>query len=347
MIEKKTRETPETLQQSSNLFARAEHLLKVRDVQGAIELYYAAEIAGYSADACAGARWICHMLLGNFEAAWVESDVIALRGNPDPNRFWDGQSVAGRRVLIRCLHGLGDSLQYIRYLPLVREVAKSVAVEAQPALKGLFTECRIADEIITWGDPEPLWDQQIEIVELPRIFRTTVATIPSQTPYLNVNAPARLNGARRRVGLLWASSDYNPARSIPFGLLAKVCGVCDADFFSFQPDPRRADLADCDLRVHDVFAPSGCILETACRLRSMDLLITVDTMLAHLAGALGIPTWTLLPFEADWRWMLHRRDSPWYPTMRLFRQPSPGGWDAVVSDLSREISEVGYDHQVR
>src|SRR5581483_7117340 len=124
------------------------------------------------------------MLAGDFESAWLESDAIARRGNPDPHRYWDGRPIDGRKVLLRCLHGLGDTIQFIRYARHIRERARSFAVEAQPRLKPLLIESRIAAHVFTWGEPEPEWDQQIEVVELPRIFRATVHTIPNDVPYL-------------------------------------------------------------------------------------------------------------------------------------------------------------------
>src|SRR5579875_3153211 len=141
-----------------------------------------AEAANHDPDECASGRWVCYMLRGEFELAWRESDAIAARGKPDPHRFWDGSSLHGRDVLIRCLHGLGDTLQFIRYAPLLRKQTRSLTIEAQPTLKPLLELCPLADRVITWGDPEPRWDKQIEVIELPRIFRTTLETIPRNVP---------------------------------------------------------------------------------------------------------------------------------------------------------------------
>lgn len=338
MIGRKTREAPRKQQKGSRIFALAEELLKERNIEDAIQCYRAAERAGYDPDACAGARWICHMLLGDFESAWRESDAIEERGNPDPNRFWNGEPLEGKRVLVRCLHGLGDTLQYIRYAPQIRKTARTLIIEAQPALKTLLSEAGVADEVITWGDPEPVWDLQVEIVELPRIFRTTIQTIPTAVPYLQVPAAevSRPDGGLR-IGLLWRSSDFNTSRTVPFSELSKVCRIPGARFLSFQPEPGPAEIRATEARVEDFVAPECCILETARRLRTVDLLITVDTMLAHLAGALGVLTWTLLPFEADWRWMINRSDSPWYSTMRLFRQRERGDWTSVIRELQDEL----------
>jgi hypothetical protein len=278
------------------------------------------------------------MLVGDFEQAWTESDAIERRGSPDPNRFWTGQSLDGKRVLIRCLHGLGDTIQFIRYAPLVRERASAVTIEAQPLLKALLVYSGLADHVMTWREPEPPWDVQVEVIELPKIFRTQLGSVPASVPYLRAPYDQNLTpSARKRIGLVWSSSTYNPARSIPLTLLAEICGTCNAEFFSFQAGEPRCDLTAHGARITDLCEASGSVLVTASRMLRMDLVISVDTMTAHLAGALGLPVWTLLPFEGDWRWMLDRTDSPWYPTMRLFRQPRPGDWESVVRDLQREL----------
>lgn len=313
-------------------------------IQEALQLYETAEHAGYYADACSGGRWICHMLLGNFANAWLEGDAIAERGNPDPHRFWDGRPFQHRRVLIRCLHGLGDTIQFIRYAPLIRRHAQALVIEAQPALKLLLQQSRLADAVITWGEQEPPWDQQIEIIELPRLFRTTLETIPNQVPYLDVpSAPAiaPYDGTRPlRVGVVWASSSYNPARSVPLTFMAQLFDADCTSFFSLQAGEERAQLKPWSRIVADLYTGEACSVPTAEKLKTLDLVITVDTMIAHLAGALGRPVWTLLPFQCDWRWMVAREDSPWYPTMRLFRQPRPGDWQSVIQSVQRALEAV-------
>ncbi len=195
--------------------------------------------------------------------------------------------------------------------------------------------------MITWGEPEPSWDQQIEIIELPRAFRTTVASIPNHVPYLNVRTELGSNtenGSRPiRVGIVWASSTYNPERSIQLKDLAELFALPGAAFFSLQAGPARAELDPWSNRVTNLYDDSACVLAMAQTLKTIDLVITVDTMMAHLAGAIARPVWTLLPYQCDWRWMLNRQDSPWYPTMRLFRQKRPGDWAGVVSQLKREL----------
>ncbi len=329
---------------AERLYAQAIQQLQSLNIQQALDLFNRAEQARHDPDCCAAGRWDCHMLSGDFERAWQESDAIAARGNHDPHRFWDGQPFTNRDIIIRCLHGLGDTIQFVRYVPLLRAKARSVTIEAQPTLKPLLSVAGIADSVITWGDPEPHWDQQMEVIELPRIFRTTVDTIPNRVPYLNVppTAPLHSNHAtgELRIGLVWGSSSFNPERSIPLKALASLFALPNLSFFSLQAGPYGAELEPWSAHIPSLYDESACVLAMAKTLTTIDLVITVDTMMAHLAGAMGRPVWTLLPYYCDWRWMLEREDSPWYPSMRLFRQPRPGDWQPVVGRLHRALHSL-------
>ena len=328
---------------AKKLFSEAERALQLMRISEAIKLFTEAEQQGYDADLCSGKRWTCYMLRGEFESAWNESDRISGRGRPDPNRFWDGTPVEGRDVLIRCLHGLGDTFQFIRYAHLLRKRVRSLTIESQPSLKSLLTQARLADHVFTWGEPEPYWNQQIEVIELPRVFRTTLQSIPDRVPYVHVQgaAPAPYDGSRPlNAGFVWAGSSYNSARSVPLKEFARLFDIPGVTFFSFQSEPQRAEFRRWTAKVRDAYTGTVCTLETAEGLNAMDLVITIDTMLAHLAGAMGLPVWTLLPFACDWRWMLERTDSPWYPTMRLFRQPRPGDWAHVIENVGERLRNV-------
>ncbi len=336
--------SPNTLKQkaavATDFLTQAEQQLQRLRIDEALRLFDLAERAQQDPDSCAAGRWTCHMLSGNFELAWRESDVISSRGNPDPYQYWNGQPLAGHSVLVRCLHGLGDTLQFIRYAPLIRKQARSLAIEAQPRLKSLLQDSQLADHVFTWGEPEPHWDQQMEVVELPRIFRTTLKTIPNHVPYIDVPASCpRQNHRSPRVGLIWASSAYNPARSMPLEQMAPLFDIPDISFFSLQAGPERAELLPWSNRIPSLHQEGACVSADAARLKNTDLLITVDTMMAHLAGAMARPVWTLLPYECDWRWMLDREDSPWYPTMRLFRQPRPGDWPSVIQRVRQALRD--------
>jgi hypothetical protein len=316
----------------------------------AVRLFDQAELTGHEPDICAAGRWTCHMLCGQFERAWDESDAIERRGRPDPHRFWDGRPFRGNHVMIRCLHGLGDTLQFIRFLPLIRREAATVTLEAQPGLKSLLAQAGIADRVITWGEREPFWNQQIEINELPRAFRVTESTIPA-APYMPLPTSRRSgtpNGVgRRKVGLVWSASTYNPLRSFRLQELAPLLDLPGFSFYSLQAGPACEELRPWNGRIENLSEHAADVLETAVNMSAMDLVITVDTMTAHLGGALGLPTWVLLPFACDWRWMAGRADSPWYPTARLFRQVTPGDWLPVVRQVMQYLETVQESSSVR
>jgi hypothetical protein len=313
-----------------------------RDLEPALRCFDQAERLGYDADRCAAYRWDCWMLLGEFENAWRESDRIAARGASGPHALWDGSPFTGKRVVIRCLHGFGDAIQFLRYARLVRQQAARVIVETHPEMVSILSRLPFVDHVTSWADSSLTrddWDQQIEVTELPRAFRTTLATIPADIPYLDVSARCPAESGKPKVGLLWASSQWNPARSMRLAELVPLLELDGFSFYSFQRSQERGELTAIQSRfkIHDTADHSPDILDTAVDLMSMDLLITVDTMAAHLAGALGRNVWTLLPWEADWRWMVGMDDSPWYPTMRLFRQTAGADWGPVVDRVACEL----------
>jgi Glycosyltransferase family 9 (heptosyltransferase) len=174
-------------------------------------------------------------------------------------------------------------------------------------------------------------------MELPHALRTTITTLPRDLPYLSVPAaPADLGRDRRpRIGLVWQAGDWDRRRSVPAGLMARIARLPRLRFLSLQRGRARSDL---DL-VGAEDASSDDVLRAAAVIQALDLLISVDTMAAHLAGALAAPVWTLLAAHSDWRWLEGRSDSPWYPTMRLFRQARPGDWDCVVARVAAALKE--------
>ncbi len=300
-----------------------EHL-EARRIPEAISGFQQAAQAGFDANICRAGLWTSWMLLGQFDRAWSQSQEIEASGAHDPHRLWDGEPFDGKRVMLRCLHGLGDTIQFIRYAPMIRRTASRLIVQAHPELVRILRCVSGVDEVVTWGE-EPAWDSQVEVTELPRIFETTLENVPADVPYLNVGDPAQ-PAERRRVGLIWNSSQWNPVRCVPFALLQNALDGLDWDLFSLQFGPERHFLPP-------TRPGEGDVLDTAVDMLHLDLIITVDTLGAHLAGALARPVWVLLPFEADWRWMLDRTDSPWYPTMRLFRQTRPDDWSGALDEL--------------
>jgi hypothetical protein len=284
------------------------------------------------------AAWLSALRRLDFEAAWRSADaILAARIAAGPSWdvprheqwVWDGRSLTNQRVLVRCYHGLGDTIQFARFLPWLRRVAAEVTVWAQPLLLPLLaTLPGIRLLPLHDGTPQVQYDVDVEIMELPHALRVTQETLPA-VPYLRVPSAARL-ATEFCIGLVAQSGGWDPHRSIPGDVLTSgLGGLTDVSLFSLQlgaPLPGCSDASAAD------------ILTLAGRLRALDLVITVDTMVAHLAGALGARTWLLLPYDADWRWLLDREDSPWYPSMRLFRQPARGDWQSVMRHVREALA---------
>lgn len=296
--------------------------------------------------------WPQHMRNGDFEAAWAASDAVleARRGTtchhlPRHEQWiWDGTPLAGRRVLIRCYHGLGDTLQFIRYAPMVKEVASEVIVWAQPKLIPLLRTAPGIDKLMPLhdGTPDARYDMDVELMELPHVFRTTLRDLPREVPYIHPKPLAGGNHATMRqdgrlhLGIAWRSGDWDARRSIPLALLARIAEMPGIVLHILQFGPGLEELPDGFGVRHEV----GDMSKLAAVMCTLDLVVTVDSMPAHLAGALGTPVWTLLHTDPDWRWMAGREDSAWYPTMRLFRQERPGEWGAVVARVIKELERI-------
>jgi hypothetical protein len=251
-------------------------------------------------------------------------------------RVWDGTPLAGRRVLVHCYHGLGDTLQFARFLPRAAALAAELAVWAQPPLIPLLGTLpgRVRLLPLHDGAPEVERDVDVEIMELAHVFRTELATLPAEVPYLHVAPAPRLAPADAlAVGIVWAAGDWDTRRSVPPELLRPLSVIPNVRLFLLQRGDALAR------RPAGLGEPVGSddALAAARTMRALDLVIAVDSMPAHLAGALGVPVWTLLHADPDWRWMERRDDSPWYPSMRLFRQPRPGAWEPVVARVAGEL----------
>ncbi|MGA8756041.1 MAG: glycosyltransferase family 9 protein [Stellaceae bacterium] len=296
------------------------------------------------------------MLDGDFERAWTISDAVMRQRArqscaelPYHLRWvWDGAAFCGRNVLVRCYHGLGDTLQFIRFVPTLAAMARSVMVEAQPALLPLLSSVRGISALYPLGAAIPTYEVAIESMELPHALRISLDELPGPIPYLALPRAAtglavttRSSPRRLRVGIVWAAGDWRRERSLAPALLMPIARL-PLDLVCLQLGPARHDpSAAALLRVIASAVPEhATIIETAALISGLDLIITVDTMVAHLAGALGRPVWILLDADADWRWMRYRVDSPWYPTMRLFRQTLPGEWASVVDRLTAALLET-------
>lgn len=249
-------------------------------------------------------------------------------------RIWNRADPRGRHVLVRCYHGLGDTIQFIRYATMLESIASSVTVWCQPQLFPLISTVRGCQRLLALhdGDVGIDYDIDVEVMELPYVFRTTLETIPRQVPYLHV--PDAAVHFEPTIGIAWRGGAWDPGRAIPFDLVARLLKLPSIRWISLQQDARD-DERHPSLNTADV----STVLLTAQQMKGMDLVISVDTMAAHLAGALAVPVWTLLPYVADWRWLEERTDTPWYPTMRLFRQPAAGDWASVILEVSRALRD--------
>ena len=271
--------------------------MKKRNPVRAIEAFRLAEEAGADPDVCSAGRWTCYMYLHEYAAAWRESDSIELRGRPDPHRFWSGEPLEGRHVMLRCLHGLGDSLQFLRFAPHLRKKAQSLTLEVQPALKPLFEDATSQQSGFGGSHhnvgviPNRFWDMQVEVNELPRLFRVSTTDLLHDWPYLRLSdgleqrLPRR--DQRRRIGLIWAAGDYDKNRSIPADLLDPLLETPEIDWYSLQAGVCHEDAKRWTGKIGKLCRESTPILDVARWTQELDLTITVDTMNAHLAGSMN------------------------------------------------------------
>jgi len=282
-----------------------------------------------------------------FEWRWQRPGLV-------PRRFreprWTGEPLNNRTILLHAEQGRGDSIQFIRYAPMVRERGVRVIVQAQPELTRLLRMAPGVDQVIANTEPLPPFDLQSPLMSLPGVFATRLDTIPADSPYLRAEAQAvtawqhRLSALPRpRIGLVWAGTathrnDHN--RSVPLDRLRPLVDDLNAGWVSLQMGDRRQDLLRSAFgkRVPDLSPHLSDFADTAAALVALDLLITVDTAVAHLAGALGRPAWVLLPYAPDWRWLRDRTDTPWYPSLRLFRQSAPGDWAGVIEAVRHALN---------
>ena len=298
---------------------------------------------------CHAALGLALLLAGDFEAGWEEYEWRwRARGMVgERNRFpvpsWNGDPIGDRTILLHAEQGHGDTLQFCRYVPQIASTARTV-LEVQPPLARLLS--RMPGPIVTvaGGDPLPAFDLHCPLMSLPRATGTTITTIPGTTPYLAADPAdivrwrARLAGlSGLRVGLCWAGGgDADPLtdarRSIALEMLSPLAEISGVSFVSLQKGRPAAQATNPPggMTLHDFTDELNDFADTAALIDCLDLVISVDTAVAHLAGALDKPVWLLNRFDSCFRWLLSRDDSPWYPRLRQFRQPTPGDWSRVV-----------------
>ena len=294
---------------------------------------------------------------GNYREGWEQYEFRFLTPMYSSARapfrapVWDGQDLDGKTILLRCEYGYGDTFQFIRYAPLVKALGATVVLHPTEGLFEIADSFPGIDEVVRPGQGIPPFDFHINLMSLPRVLGTTIETIPAGVPYLRIDNDlaeswrVRLGSDNRlKVGIV---SSGNPAhlndrnRSVPFALLEGLIGLPGIRWFSLQKNPPPADIermAKCSDLV-DLAGQIRNFADSAAIISQLDLVISVDTSVAHLAGALGRPVWVLLPKPAEFRWMTDGDTSPWYPTARLFRQRQAGDWTEVVERLKRSLKE--------
>ena len=297
--------------------------------------------------------WVEAMRVGDFARAWAINDPdVAAASHPPKHtgprhlqRIWRGEPLMDKHVLVRCYHGLGDTLQFLRFMQPLRDVARSVTVWCQAGLLPLVERTAGVDRALALheGAPGADFEVDIEIMEVPQALRVGRERIEMRAPYLTLpprSVPASVDREGLAVGLVWEVGQWDKRRAIPSVLLPHLA-VPGVALHSLQANAAIEELAQIGAR--DVSTPDIATLgHLLCRL---DLVICVDTMIAHLAGALGSEAWVLLHADCDWRWPSSGCRSLWYPSLRLFRQKTAGDWGAVISEVREALEQRGKSAQ--
>jgi Tfp pilus assembly protein PilF len=308
----------------------------------------------------AGAHYnlaLAHLREGRYAEGWREHEwrwdfhELKLRRRFAGLPQWRGQGLHGATILLHAEQGLGDTLQFVRYAPLVAERGGVVVLEVQPRLVRLLQGSPGVRRVLARGEPVQEFAWQCPLMSLPLAFDTAVDSIPRNIPYIRAAADDVVEAWRRwpsaglRVGICWAGNPRyrsDGQRSIPLGALLPLAGVPGVSWFSLQMGPACRQMTPLAAQFPVVDASSACsdLAETAALVMTLDLVISVDTSVAHLAGAMGKPLWLALPHLADWRWMEERATSPWYPSAWLFRQNTSGDWSQPVNRMLEELAKL-------
>ena len=295
------------------------------------------------------------LLLGRYEEGWKEYEYRFKKKQPSDKRIfnkskWDGSLLNGKKILVISEQGFGDNIQFIRYLPLIKEKGGEIILECKKEIEKLFNDSFEINRVIEKNlevVPDVEFDVYIHLMDLPSIFNTNLINIPNKFPYLKadsglvINFKEKINkisNGKFKIGIIWSGNpnqenDKNRSASFDnFKLLKKIPGVV---LFSLQKGEAAGQLDDPD--IIDLSNNIANFADTAAIIENMDLIVSVDTSVTHLAGAMGKQTWVLLAHKADWRWLIDRHDSPWYPSVKLFRQKNPGDWDNLLNEVNEEI----------
>jgi tetratricopeptide (TPR) repeat protein len=308
---------------------------------------------------------LAYLALEDFDRGWLEYEWRWAAYDEEkkvfPQPMWDGSDLHNKRIYVYAEQGLGDTFQFMRYLKLLKENGAYVIFHAQVPLKQILQRCPYIDQLITFKDSVPPFDYHISLLSLPLVFNTRIDTIPADIPYLYADPRLveewRLLLARDagfKIGICWQGNTEYTSDFLRQAVAEKSCSVDTFACLSAIPGVSLYSLQriegveqnalggeqtfvttfDNDFDTHN-----GRFMDTAAVIKNLDLVISVDTGLAHCAAALGTPTWIILPKIADWRWMLKRSDTPWYPNVRLFRQATRGDWNSVMREIMQTLKE--------
>jgi tetratricopeptide (TPR) repeat protein len=303
-----------------------------------------------------GARSIALLSLGNYEEGFHEyewrwrCESFTTRPRDFKRPLWDGSDPRGRTIFVHSEQGFGDTIQFVRYLPMLAQRGAAVILECHASLRPLLRRVEGVSKVVPTGMTPPDFDLHAPLLSMPKWFKTTLHNVPNQVPYITPEPDrveawkSRISGPGKRIGLVWSGNvKPDPHRTCPldnFAPLAPLAASWVLTFYSLQVADAAREVSSAPFPMIDLSKDLTDFAETAAAMQNLDLILTIDTAAAHLAGALGRPTWTLLPWAPDWRWLLDRADSPWYPTMRLFRQRSKGDWSEPIAQIVSELAKT-------
>ncbi|MEX0849547.1 MAG: tetratricopeptide repeat protein [Candidatus Dependentiae bacterium] len=311
-------------------------------------------------------RSITYLTLEDWYHGWPEYEWRWTAYNESPKKFdcpvWDGCDIAGQRILIYAEQGLGDTIQFVRYAELIKNLGAYVIVQTQEPLKDLLKLCPYIDEVYARGEPLPQFDTHIAMMSLPMVFKTEIETTPDNVPYIFAKpelvaywADQLKDDHNFKIGICWQGNPNYRTQFLrqavagksmhvnEFAPIARLNGVSLYNLQKMGGEEQLKELAD-DIVIRsfgpDLDSEHGRFMDTVAIMKNLDLIITIDTGTCHVAAALGVPTWNLLPNPADWRWMLDRNDTPWYNNMRLFKQPKPGDWAGAIEKCKQALIPI-------
>lgn len=298
-------------------------------------------------------RGLRRLARGDFARGWPDAywrwRCAGVPGLRYSDRAWDGEDPAGRKLLLYGEQGFGDTIQFARFAGLLTERGARVMLQCQRPLVRLLSSLPKLDVVVPDDEPPPVFDIQAPLMDVPGLIGVGLADLPGRFPYLAADPSlaeiwrSRLSASKPKVGLVWQGNPTSPSergRSIPLSHLAPLLARPGIAWYSVQHGSGREQVADLpsEIRPEDLGQHLRDFADTAAVLANLDLVFTTCTSVAHLAGALGRPTWVMLRHAADWRWMTDRNDSPWYPSVRLFRQSVAGDWTSVVRAMDDELT---------